>query len=102
MRQATVDMPFGVCCYCGVERQGKRFGVCERRTCRALFAYFASTYSMNRMGSGRWCDPFTYLYDLCTFLKFMARPKTVKQREFAKRYAHMRGASQLFGDDHGR
>lgn len=87
--QATSDLPFGVCCYCGAERPGKAFGVCRRRICRTLRAYFFG-FRSGSISSARWSDPFTYLYDACTFLRFMARPKTVKQREFAKRYAHLR------------
>lgn len=73
------------CAYCGGEHDSWK---APDARCRRLNAFYHLTGS--RFRRHRYFGPLIGLYDLAEFLRRMANPKLPVEREFAKRYAHMR------------
>lgn len=72
----------GICWWCGAANGSRPwYHHCGRALCRTLTAYWRSARV-----SWYHCGPLIVEARLAEFLRRMAHPKTVRDREFAKRY----------------
>jgi hypothetical protein len=86
------------CLYCGAlvgkGEHGYQYLHCNDRMCRAVSAFWdthccvpAHLYGRAMMKS-QWRGPLVRYYLLADFLRRMSDPKTRRELEFSKRYAH--------------
>lgn len=68
---------------------------CQRAWCRMLDAYWfkgvVGREARSPPHSMQWRGPLIYLYELAEFLGRMAEPKSQRDLEYSKRFAHRQG-----------
>lgn len=86
-----IDPPVGHCAFCGEPTWTRPWKTCGKRGCRAVREFYFGAGSRSwprKCPGGEAMGPFL----LADFLKRMAKPKSARDMEFSKRYAHRRAA----------